>query len=461
MSEKAAPRIVIRPNGGKVAPASQDFVFTPGQVRLDGVSDYLRQYRQDAWESYSRSTLPNPKDEAWRRTDISKLQPGRFHVLSAEEEAGLAALPSGVVEGWKRAQSAGWLAIAPGRVQGQVDPALTAQGVIFSDLESAEREHASLFERRWGTLVHSSESKFAAMTAALERLGAVLYVPRGVQIDKPLNSFIWGPGAGAAHFSHLLVWLEEDASATLVHEWASPQDEQGEALHGGLVEVYQAPGSTLNFIELQAWGENVWNFTHERAHLERDAHIEWTVAALGSGVTKTFSDLDLVGEGSHGQVSGFYFIGDRQHLDYDTQQNHLAPHTTSNLLYKGALLGSSESIWQGMIYVAPGAIKTDGYQANRNLVLSKDARADSLPGLEILADDVRCSHGATVGKVDREQLFYLMSRGIPEKDAVRLIVEGFFDEIMARIPEETVRGRLHQDIGQRMARAEAEEAFGS
>jgi Fe-S cluster assembly protein SufD len=150
-------------------------------------------------------------------------------------------------------------------------------------------------------------------------------------------------------------------------------------------------------------------------------------------------------------MSGFYFTNGLQHLDHDTQQNHLAPNTTSDLLFKGALKGKSRSVWQGMIYVAPGAQKTDGYQANRNLVLSKEARADSIPGLEILADDVRCSHGATVGKIEEEPLFYIRSRGIPPEEAERLIVEGFFDPIMQRIPFEGVRERFQQAIHEKVA----------
>jgi Fe-S cluster assembly protein SufD len=149
-------------------------------------------------------------------------------------------------------------------------------------------------------------------------------------------------------------------------------------------------------------------------------------------------------------MSGFYFTDNEQHLDHDTQQNHLAPNTTSDLLFKGALLDKSRSVWQGMIYVAPDATKTDGYQANRNLVLSRQARADSIPGLEILTDDVRCTHGATVGKIDQEQVFYLESRGMTREQAERLIVEGFFDPIMQRIPFEGVKSRFQDAIKEKM-----------
>ena len=158
----------------------------------------------------------------------------------------------------------------------------------------------------------------------------------------------------------------------------------------------------------------------------------------------------LIGEGASGRMSGFYFTDGNQHLDHDTQQNHLAANTTSDLLFKGALLEQSRSVWQGMIYVAPGAQNADGYQANRNLILSRDARADSIPGLEILADDVRCTHGATVGKIDPEEIFYLQSRGIPTKDAQRILVEGFFDPVVQRIPFDGVRKRLVKSVSQKM-----------
>jgi Fe-S cluster assembly protein SufD len=206
----------------------------------------------------------------------------------------------------------------------------------------------------------------------------------------------------------------------------------------------------LKFVEIQSWGESVWNFTHERVIIDKDANLDWVFGAVGSHLTKNFSEMDLAGDGAVGKMSGFYFTDHDQHLDHDTQQNHLAVHTTSDLLFKGALIQESRSVWQGMIYVAPGAQKTDGYQANRNLVLSRKARADSIPGLEILADDVRCTHGATVGKIDEAQVFYMMARGIPRSIAERTIVEGFFDPIMQRIPFEGVRQRFQEAIEEKM-----------
>lgn len=250
----------------------------------------------------------------------------------------------------------------------------------------------------------------------------------------------------------MLVIVGREASLTYVHEMASPTEAEGQALHAGTVEISVGDGGRLTFVELQNWGEHVWNFTHERAQVGRDGNLDWIFGAVGSHLTKNFSELDLIGEGSSGRMSGFYIAGGVQHFDHDTQQNHRAPNTTSDLLFKGALTEHSRSVWQGMIYVAPGAQKTDGYQANRNLILSRQARADSIPGLEILADDVRCTHGATVGQLEEEPIFYLMSRGLPRPEAERLVVDGFFAPIMQRIPFEGVRERFARMIDSKLGR---------
>jgi Fe-S cluster assembly protein SufD len=300
-----------------------------------------------------------------------------------------------------------------------------------------------------GRAVKPEDGKFAALSAALFQTGVFVYVPAGVVLDLPLHSVIWNKGAGSSLFSHVLVVLEDGAQATFVHETASPTSD-GQALHAGSVEVLVGSNAHLKFVELQSWGEHVWNFTHERARLGANSTFDWIFGAIGTRLTKSFMTVDMDGEGSTARMSGFYFADGEQHLDHDTQQNHNAAHSTSDFLFKGALKDSSRSVWQGMIYVAPGAQKTDGYQANRNLVLSKQARADSIPGLEILADDVRCTHGATVGQLEQEHIFYLMSRGMPRPLAEKIVVDGFFDPIMQRIPYEGVRNRLKKAIDDKM-----------
>ncbi len=444
MEEK--PKIVIT-RTRRPETATRNFAFTSDMVPTEGA---LKEYRQHAWETYSRLAMPSVTEESWRRTDLHMLPADTFRLPANGAFSNLAAVPEDLLRPLTAERHGGQVILLPGGSRLSLDPELVRKKVLFTDLRSALAENPDLVARMAGELVRPEEGKFAALAGALSQNGVVLYVPKGVTVEQPLNSLLWGPGAGLAHVSHILVWVDEGASVTYVHEAASP-DESAASLHAGIVEIKVGDGASLKFVELQSWGRHVWNFSHERLSAGRAANADWIFGAVGSHLTKNFSELDLVGEGATGRMSGFYFADGVQHLDHDTQQNHLAQHTTSDLLFKGALKGHSRSVWQGMIYVAPGAQKTDGYQANRNLVLSPDARADSIPGLEILADDVRCTHGATVGKLEQEPLFYLESRGIPEKEAERLIVEGFFDPIMQRIPFEGVRARFQQAIHEKTA----------
>ena len=359
-------------------------------------------------------------------------------------------MPASLLEPIADGAHGGEIVLLPGEVRLQLSAALQEQGVVFTDLKTAESRYPELLEKALGKVVSPGDGKFAALAEGYAQTGIFLYVPKGVNIEEPLHSLFWGPGSKLAYISHILIYLEEGASVTYVHEAASPDEIGGQTLHAGAVEIYVGKAASLRFVELQSWGRHVWNFSHERVKLDRDGRIDWIFGSLGSHLTKNFLDLDLAGQGSEGRMSGFYFTDDSQHLDHDTQQNHLAPNTTSDLLFKGALLGKSRSVWQGMIYVAPGADKTDGYQSNRNLILNSNSRADSIPGLEINADDVRCTHGATVGKIDPDQVFYLLSRGIPQEEAEKLIVEGFFDPIMQRIPFEGVRNRFQNAIHTKM-----------
>jgi Fe-S cluster assembly protein SufD len=412
---------------------------------------FLVDYRSSAWNKYNSLSVPTIQDEAWRRTDIRGLQGNSFRLPAPGSSAGYATPPAELLLPLAGGDHGGQILLLPGgdhRIS--VDQELGATGVVFTDLKSAIREHPYILEKILGKVVRADEGKFAALAASLANAGVLVYVPKGVTVDQPLHSILWAPGTGLAYFSHILVYVDDGASLTYVHESASPTEAHGQAMHAGIVEIHVGEGSSLRFVELQSWGEHVWNFSHERVRVSRDGNMDWIFGAIGSHLTKNFSDMDLIGTGATGRMSGFYFTDGSQHLDHDTQQNHMAPHTTSDLLFKGALKDRSRSVWQGMIYVAPGAQKSDGYQANRNLTLSPKARADSIPGLEILADDVRCTHGATVGKIDPEQVFYLLSRGIPYPEAERLIVEGFFDPIMQRIPFEAVRQRFQDAILEKM-----------
>jgi Fe-S cluster assembly protein SufD len=404
--------------------------------------EFLTKYRKKAWKAYVRSELPKTDEEAWRRTDLRKLETDSLKLAVIDGEV---TVPEELIKPVSDEKLGGQITLTPVRTEISLDPELAEKGIVFTDLETAAVEYPEILEKILGKIIKPEEDKFSAMAAAFSKSGVLLFIPRGVLVEKPLQSLLWATGERRAHFSHLLIWLEEGASAKYIHEYSSPT-EISQSLHSGIVEIRMGRAAKLQFIELQSWGNRVWNFTHEGAQLDNDATLEWVYGALGSRLTKNFSNIDLIGQGAIGRMTGFYFADGVQHFDHDTQQNHMAPNTTSDLLFKGALKDNSRSVWQGMIYVAPGAQKTDGYQSNSNLVLDKEARADSIPGLEIMADDVRCSHGASVGKIDPDEVFYLNSRGIPKEEAERLIIGGFFDPILQRIPFVRIRERMQQLI---------------
>jgi Fe-S cluster assembly protein SufD len=444
-------RTVVKRKQPAVRRMTADFTFSEADVRNISADlnepDWLAEKRVMAWKRFKDMPLPTLKDEPWRRTDIRSIPADTFELKPAEDvEVNPALLESLAAD-----QHGSLLVVRPGHSpQWEHDAEVDKQGVIFTDWATAVGEHASILEKYLGTIVAADEGKFSALAASLARDGVLLYVPKDVHLEQPLHAVIWPAGVETAFFSRLMIVLEQGASATFVHELASPTRQDGEAMHAGIVEISIGKGAELTFVEVQNLGKNVWNFSHERAKIKADGNLNWIYAGVGSHLTKNFSDIDLLGEGAEVRMSAFYFANGEQHLDHDTQQNHLAPHTTSDLLFKGALLDHSRSVWQGMIYVAPGAQITDGYQANRNLLLSENARADSIPGLEILADDVRCTHGATVGQLEAEPIFYLMSRGLPRDMAERLVIDGFFAPIMERIPFERVRQRFKRMIDEKL-----------
>jgi Fe-S cluster assembly protein SufD len=422
-------------------PTAAEFQFSVEQVEqasdLLNEPDWMRERRKAAWQAWEALPLPTTGDEPWRRTDLRNLPADRFTNRSSGNGR--------IAE--KLLKTGPSLLLRPGHESVRTE--LEDERVVFMDWASSVRDHSELIQQHIGSVVPDDEGKFSALAAALATDGVFVYVPAGVQLDVPLHSTLWAPGSNLAVFSRVLIVVGEGASATVVHETASPSLE-GVALHAGIVEAAVGQNAKLTFVEVQDWGDHVWNFTHERARVGRDGEMDWIFGSVGSHLTKNFSELTLEGQGAHGRWTGFYFADGQQHLDHDTQQNHLAPDTTSDLLFKGALVDRSRSVWQGMIYVAPGAQRTDGFQANRNLILSKKARADSIPGLEILADDVRCTHGATISQLEEEPIFYLMSRGIPREQAERLVIEGFFASVMKRIPLQDVRSQFEMMIDRKL-----------
>ena len=313
--------------------------------------------------------------------------------------------------------------------------------MLLGSLDQLVQQHSARIEPYLFTrAIDPLYDKFSALHAACWSGGMLLFVPKGVRIERPLHMFST-LSSGKSDFGHALIVLEEGAEATVLAETAS-SDPAAAGLHCGAVEILVGPGARLRYVNLQNWGGGVWHFAHQKALVGRDASLQWTIGALGSRLAKVNQHVALVDEGAHAQVNGVMFTDGGQHLSYHTHQHHEAPHCTSDLLYKGALQGESRIVWRGMIKVDRDAQKTDGYQRDDNLILSESARADSIPGLEIEADDVKCTHGATAGRVDDEQVFYAQARGLTRKEAVRMIVSGFFQQVFDRITVESVREAL-------------------
>jgi Fe-S cluster assembly protein SufD len=317
------------------------------------------------------------------------------------------------------------------------------EGVRFEPLD----EH----HERLGTLVGHDE-KFAAHNAAVWENGLLVVIPKGVVVEQPLYVRIANSVPNGSLFFRLLVIAEEGSSATLIEEYVSATSDVA-SYTNVVAELFVEQNAKLEYVSLQNLSMGTWHFASHHARVERDAELDWVAGGFGSKKGKTRIQNDLAGQGATSRVTGAYFADGEQHLDYDTFQEHMAPNTTSDFAFKGALRDEATAVWRGMIRVEKEAQKTNAYQENRNLMLSEKAHADSIPGLEILANDVRCTHGATLGQVDREQLFYLMSRGLSRAEAERIIVRGFFQDILDRIQLEPVRETLGEALEARIPQA--------
>jgi Fe-S cluster assembly protein SufD len=410
---------------------------------------WLVQRRREAFARFQAFAWPTASDEEWRRTDIRGFRLDGFAIPESQEPAVEAR--ASLEDAWQRGSSfcAAGIEHINGSLARQPDPSRLG-GAVFVDLDRAVKDYPDLLKRYLNTeAVKPGDDIFAALHAAFWTSGSLLYVPRGVTIQAPLFSLIGLAGGGRLDLSHTLVILEDGAEATLVRETAR-LDGESAALHVGAVEVLLAEGARLRLVNIQNWDDATWHFSRERALVGRDAALQWTIGGLGARLAKVNQEVVLSGTGAHAQVNGVMFTSGRQHQAYFTKQDHLAPHTTSDLLYKGGLKGRSRIVWKGMIRVEKDAQKTNAYQRNDNLVLSENARADSIPGLEIQANDVRCTHGATAGRVDDEAVFYAQARAIPRETAVRLIVEGFFANVYDRITLEEVRETLRQAVATKL-----------
>jgi Fe-S cluster assembly protein SufD len=374
--------------------------------------------RTELLERYRALPLPTTKDEPWRFTDLRGFDPDAY--AATGEGARLDRMLDIAVSGL----------VTVTETDIEIDRA--PEGVTF---ERLDENHQRLHE-----LVGWDE-KFAAHNAAMWQNGLLVVVPRGVVLEEPLYVKLTNAVDDGSLFWRLLVVAEEGARFSLIEEYASSgPDVRGYS--NAVVELFVEQNAKLEYVSLQNLSRETWHFATHHARVERDAELDWVAGGFGSKKGKIRIQNDLAGPGATSRVTGAYFADATQHLDYDTFQEHIAPNTTSDFAFKGALRDKSRAVWRGMIRVEKDAQKTNAYQENRNLLLSKDAHADSIPGLEILANDVRCTHGATLGRIDRDELFYCMARGLSRAEAERLIVRGFFQDVLDRIELEPVREAL-------------------
>ncbi|WP_417847750.1 Fe-S cluster assembly protein SufD [Thalassoglobus sp.] len=404
--------------------------------------DWLLQFRREAFALYQQKLEEPLEPEEYRRLDLRLFRPEKYHISDASaEETTFETLMQ------DRGEFGGSIVQVDGKcVASSLSDELKAKGVLFGNISELLVEHRELLEPYFlKKAVSPDADRFAAWHSAFWTGGAVLYVPRNVEVEAPLYSLIGLLEDGATDLSHTLVILEDGASATLLEETSSAAEETA-GLHMGAVELIVGNEARLRYVQLQNWNGKVYHIAHQSGRVGRDAMAQWTVAGLGSKLMHIHQDVHLDGRGAQAQVNGVTFATDKQLLSYYTQQTHHQPDTYSDLLYKQVCRDKSRCVWRGMIKVDEIAQKTDGYQRNDALMLSSGARADAIPGLEIEADDVRCTHGATAGQVDEEQVFYAMCRGLSRYEAMHMIVEGFFAEVYDRIPVELVRETLSHAV---------------
>jgi Fe-S cluster assembly protein SufD len=381
--------------------------------------------RTDALAAYEALPIPDTTEEHWRFTDLRGFDPAAFGGAATAEISTMLDLD---VAGYATVTADG------------IDISKAPEGVTF-ELLSEEND-------RVYSLVGWDE-KFAAHNAAMWKHGLLVVVPKNVQLEKPLYVRIAVTGQT---FWRLVVVAEEGARASLIEEYASPSDDTV-AYSNAVTELFVEPNAKLEYVSLQNLSRETWHFASHHARVERDGELDWVAGGFGSKKGKVRIQNDLNGRGATSRVTGAYFADGDQHLDYDTFQEHIAPDCESDFAFKGALRDHATAVWRGMIRVEPNAQKTNAYQECRNLMLSPTTHAVPIPGLEIMANDVRCTHGATVGRVDREQLFYLMARGLSRPEAERLIVRGFFQDVLDRIELEPVREAVTAALEARIPQA--------
>lgn len=404
-----------------IANISKDNVIKVSQAIGDPT--WLAAARTQAWEHYAAAAYPTRKEELWKYTDLSRINWDSYQ-WGITEDVVLSALP-------KAAQD---------------------QGVIFMTLTDALKHHPELVQNYLGRITDTVNGKYGVENLALTDRGFFCYVPKGVKVEAPIHGEYRSTQDGATLFPRTIVVLEEGAEATFFDHYTSP-DVQGtpHAYCNARVELYVAANARLHYLQLQNWHSGMLHLLEQHTELGRDAYLSATTITLGAHIAKSTIGANLNEPGAVSYLFGLGYANEKQQFDHHTMQTHLAPQTTSDLLYKMAINDHGKSTYTGIITMSPEAQKADAYQSNKNILLSKTARANTEPKLEILANDVRCTHGASVGNIDNEQLYYLQSRGLSHADARDMIVHGFFEDLIGKLPnaelQTAVRAAVNAKLG--------------
>jgi Fe-S cluster assembly protein SufD len=427
--------------------------FTPEASLAIGGPDWLVERRRRAAEHLAALEWPTAAEEIWRYSRIGDLDVDRYRPMDESElgAVGVENAGGGGVVAAEAGSRSGLVVVRDGRVvHHELDDALAAKGVIVCDLATCDGEDVG----RWlGRCSDASPDAFTTLHDAFLAGGAFIRVPAGVVVEQPIVVLHWSEGEGAASFPHTLVVAEEQSEVTVLDRFGSPDVDH---FVDGVVELVIGDAAHVKYLSVQEHGPQTWSIVLQRAHLGRDATLRSSAVALGGEYARLRSESLLTGQGAESDLLAVYFGDQQQMLDFRTLQDHQAPHTRSDLLFKGAVEEEARSVYSGLIRLRHEAQKSNAYQTNRNLVLSEGAGAESIPNLEIEANDVRCSHASTVGPIDDDQRYYLESRGIRPEDAERLIVLGFFEDVFMRLPIPSLAGALRRSVHEKVGHLHGE-----
>lgn len=414
---------------------------------------FVQAIRQRAFEEFRGLEVPSQDTEEWRYTDLSELDLSLRPYAEGGRAETLDDVPGEILAAAGEVADRAGLQVQRNSevVVTHIDPKLREQGVVFGDLDCVAHERPDLVERHLRSLVPTDRTIFSALHGAFRTGGTFLYVPPGVEVDLPIQTLTYLDADGAAVFPHTLLVADEGSEVTFIDRYVSP--DLGRALSDAVVEIYAGPNSRVRYVALQEWGSGVIHLSVQRARVARDAELRSLGVAFGADLARAEVESVLAEDGASSEMLGLYFGDGDQQIDHRSIQDHVGSRTASDLLYKGAMRDSSQATYTGTVVIQKDAHRCDAYQTNRNILLSEHAKAHSVPNLEILTNDpTRCGHAASVGPVSEDELFYLQTRGIPEKEAERLIVFGFFREVLDKIELEEIRTALEQAIEAELAR---------